>query len=235
MERIFSWEEKEGIKFLYFKKLGSLGMVRHGVSTRLGGMSSPPYESLNLGLSTGDKRETVLLNREKFFRILGIKGEDLVTGEQVHSSLFSLVREKGESPLPRTDSLITDKPHIPLGIFTADCLPIFLLAPNHPAIALIHAGRKGTSMGIARNTLKCMKNLLGVAPEECMAFLGPAIGPCCYPVDLWEENKIQLQEMGLKDITILRLCTSHHPELFFSYRRDGSRTGRMMAVIQLET
>jgi copper oxidase (laccase) domain-containing protein len=168
---------------------------------------------------------------------LQIKEHDIVSAEQVHAGIAVPVtgRDKNER-IPEADALITKERGLALAIRTADCLPIFILDTKIPAIAAIHAGYKGTMAGITSNTIKLMADKFGTDPSGCLAVIGPSIGPCCYPTDLWQLNVQQLKDAGLdaKNIELDKICTSCNPKEYFSYRRDREETGRMYNIIILK-
>ncbi|MGQ9511617.1 peptidoglycan editing factor PgeF [Thermodesulfitimonas sp.] len=163
-----------------------------------------------------------------------------------------------ETALDATDGLTTSEAGLALMVFFADCVPVLLADMVKRVIAVVHAGWRGTAREITRRALGVMAANLQVAPAHCVAAIGPAIGPCCYEVDepvaavfrpwgekvtwrqgdkwrvdLWEANRETLIAAGIppEQIAVIRLCTCCHPELFFSYRRDGVKTGRMAGVI----
>ncbi|WP_084804533.1 peptidoglycan editing factor PgeF [Halonatronum saccharophilum] len=161
------------------------------------------------------------------------------------------------------DALITNKRGILLSSYYADCTPIILLDPKKKVVGLAHAGWKGTVKKIGEKTVIKMSEVYGSNPEDIIAGIGPTIGPCCYQVDervvgplseeldYWKEvveedeearwrlnlslaNKKGLEKVGVGSIIESKLCTSCYSELFFSYRRDGGRTGRMASLIKLK-
>ena len=209
-------------------------MVVHAVSTRFGGVSKAPYESMNLGLHVGDDAAAVVENRRRFLDWLGLDFERLTTPEQIHGDNILRVGEaeagRGRlsyaDSIPATDALMTDVPGIPLMLCFADCTPILFFDPVHRAAAIAHGGWKGTVRSIAAKTVSAMAKAFGTHPEECLAAIGPAIGPCCYEIgdevagefceafpqyvneiisdhdgkkhlDLWKANRLQLEESGL--------------------------------------
>ncbi|MGQ9628744.1 MAG: peptidoglycan editing factor PgeF [bacterium] len=228
-------------------------------STRIGGVSPPPFESLNTSLNVGDARERVLRNRARLSESLGFDARAIVAAQQVHGCNISIVGEGNrgrgalnfEDGLPGTDALITSSPGLPLAVFTADCVPILIADLGKRAVAAIHAGWRGTAKGVARRAVKLMREKFESDPSHYIAAIGPSIGPCCYEVgpevveavgrefsnggkvDLWAANQDQLEGEGIppQNIFVSRICTFHNPELFYSYRRDGKRTGGMMNVI----
>ncbi|MFY9175718.1 MAG: peptidoglycan editing factor PgeF [Peptococcia bacterium] len=167
------------------------GLVVNGFSGRKGGVSPRPYESLNLSLLTDDKPENVLENRRRFTEALGIKTENLVSAKQVHGAQIVKVnvahRGKGScdsvSAIPGTDALMTNEKGLALMAFFADCVPVLFLDPVKKAIAISHAGWKGTVARIAAKTVKAMQEAYGTEPSQLLAAIGPSVGPCHYEVD----------------------------------------------------
>ena len=157
-----------------------------------------------------------------------------------------------------TDGLITDLANVPLMLFYADCVPVMFTDVNGKYIGLVHAGWRGSVSDIAARGAQLMMDTYGIKKEDLIAAIGPSIGPCCYEVDetvfkaapkyedcfittseghwmfdLWSVNKKQLKAVGLKEENILcaDLCTYHNSELFFSFRAENGKTGRMAAII----
>lgn len=268
---IYRLEEKAGLIYYTFEPLNRFQEIVHGFSTRKGGTSFPPYDTLNLGLHVEDKKASVIENRKRFVNSLGYSLEDAVALEQVHGNKVVVVKEsdKGrgmfsyEDFLASADGMVTNKPGILLTTYYADCVPLYFFDPQTSSIGLAHAGWKGTMLKIGARIVNELKKNFVVNPKDCIAVIGPSIGPCCYEVDdrvlqpmkkaypnffsiirqeeeraflnLWEANKISLQESGLQDINIYisKLCTHCSQEYFFSHRRDKGQTGRMAAVIGL--
>lgn len=165
-------------------------LVTHAVSARLGGVSKPPFDSLNLALHVGDIAEDVVANRKKFVQSLGFGISDIVTPNQVHGDKIFYVNENYRGcgcanytdSIPETDALITDMPDLPLMLCFADCVPIFFVDTVNRAIGLAHGGWKGTLKKIAAKTLKAMADEFGTRPKDCLIGIAPSIGPCCYDV-----------------------------------------------------
>jgi len=180
------------IPYLVFPHLAATGLLRHAFSTRRGGVSEAEYSSLNLGLHVGDSRDNVIANRRRFCTALGADLDDLVAARQEHTDNIAVVTpaERGRgacdqaTALPATDALITGTAGIVLAVFSADCVPVLLLDPRRKVIGLVHAGWRGTVAGIAARTLRMMAAVFGTDPRDCLAGIGPSIGPCCYTVDL---------------------------------------------------
>jgi polyphenol oxidase len=227
-------------------------------STRLGGISPKPFESMNLGLSVNDDQKNVLKNRELFFGSLGIKLSQVAKSHQVHGTKVLLVNE----PITTDgyDALITNKPNVFLAVSVADCTPILIHDEKHNAVAAIHAGWKGTAGRIVQNTLDLMKEKFGTDGKDCKAFIGACITYDNFEVgnevaenfnddnkkfdtekqkwfvDLKEANKKQLTDQGIpkENIEVSDYCTVSNNDLFFSHRKEKGTTGRMMAVIGIK-
>lgn len=163
----------------------------------------------------------------------------IAVGYQIHSANIAEIYinncSQNEKILihPDTDGLITNYRKIALCVFTADCLPVFLYAPTKNVIGLIHAGRKGTECGISEIAVQRMIKNYGCLPEDITALIGPSIGPCCYPVDLWEANKKQLQKCGLVNIINHEICTGCNTEYFYSYRKEKGIDGRIISILMM--
>lgn len=174
----------------HFSTLCGLDGIVHGVSTRLGGVSRGPFESLNVGLHVGDSPKAVLENRRRVCAALGVDLDAMVAGAQVLGHAVAWVTEahRGRgardlaTALPDVDALITDTPGLVLAAFSADCPLVALADPVRRAIGLAHASRRGTLGGIARRTAQAMMRLLGCRPSDLVAAIAPSIGPCCYEV-----------------------------------------------------
>ena len=151
-------------------------------STRKGGISKPPLNSLNFSTGQGDSPENVRTNYRILARELSINPRCIATCRQVHGDNVELLDSVPVS-LPTADALITSSDEIFLGVKTADCLPILILDPKRGIAAAVHAGWRGTVLRIARKVVRLMKATFGCKPSDIVAALGPAIGTCCYEVD----------------------------------------------------
>jgi len=170
------------------------------------------------------------------------------------------------SRLPDTDGLVTGERGICLMVLSADCVPVLLYAPDRQVIAAVHAGWRGTAARIVAKAVAVMRERFGCLPERMLAGIGPSIGSCCFEVngdvarvfrelfpaergivvpgrregkfqvDLWEANRRELMEAGVKsaNIEIAGMCSVCHPDRFFSYRREGVKAGRFGAGICLK-
>ncbi len=175
--------------YITFPKLTACGMVRHGFSTRLGGVSEDYLSSLNLSFGRGDKRENVQKNYEIFCGALGIETSHLVFSKQTHTNNVKIVTAKDRligytrPPFEDIDGLITAESGVALVTQYADCTPLLFCDPVKHVAATSHAGWRGTAKKIGEVTVEKMVSQFGCKREDIIAAIGPAIGNCCYEVD----------------------------------------------------
>lgn len=182
--------DSEG-RYYHIRRLEAAAPVVAAFTTRRGGVSRGHLAQCNLGLAVGDDPEAVLANRRLALDGVGLPLASVVAAEQVHGDRVARVgrSEAGrgatarETAIPGVDALITDEARLTLMIGCADCVPVYLLAPERPAIGLAHAGWRGTVGRIAAKTVRAMTEAFGSRPEAMLAAVGPSIGPCCYEVD----------------------------------------------------
>ena len=188
--------QTEGVVYLSYPSLEKTGMVRHGFSTRLGGVSEGVYASMNLSFSRGDKEAAVQENYRRIARAIGFDWESVVTSDQTHTANVRVVtnRDKGcgltkPRPYQDVDGMITNELGITLATFYADCVPLYLLDPVKKAIGLSHSGWKGTVGKIGKATVQAMEREYGTNPEDLIVAIGPSICQDCYEVseDVIEE------------------------------------------------
>lgn len=161
--------------------------VRHGITRRLPGFGRADG---NLGYSGGRDRRDAWRMRQLWAAAVGVEADRLTVAGQVHgaTTIRATAADAGRGARPRStqigiaDALITDEPGVPLLSLHADCLPIFLLDPHRPAVGVVHAGWRGTVADVAGSAVREMATAFGSDPDATLAFLGPAIGPCCYEV-----------------------------------------------------
>jgi purine-nucleoside/S-methyl-5'-thioadenosine phosphorylase / adenosine deaminase len=243
------WREADGVRWLE----AALPGASAAFTTRVGGASSPPFASLNLGLLTGDDRAAVLANRDRALRRLGRDPAGVLSGHQVHGAELQR-REAPPDPNPwreptpglaEADAQATSAPALTPAVLVADCLPVALAGPR--GIAMLHCGWRGLAAGIVRSGVEEV--------GATSAAIGPGIGPCCYEVgeevmaafgglgedvadgrmlDLTEVARRLLADAGVTAVDAAGLCTSCEEDLFFSHRRDGERTGRQGGFAWLE-
>lgn len=159
--------------------------VPHGFSTRLGGVSPAPWDSLNLGASRGDAAANVAENFRRFRTAIGCPEGPLVKNHQVHGTLVRSVTaadaERPEGvPVFDADGLVTDETGLTLTVFSADCLPVLFYDPVRRCVAAVHAGWRGTAMGIAAEAVKAMAQRYGCDIKNIRAAIGPGISNCCF-------------------------------------------------------
>ena len=177
--------ERHGVSFYACTDPAWRGAA-HGFSTRLGGVSPAPWESLNLGANRGDSPDNV---RENFRRFCGAVGTDvnaLVKNHQIHSARVRPVTRADCLTNPaqagefQADGLVTDQPGVCLTVFSGDCIPILLYDPVRQCIAAAHAGWRGTAAGVAARAAEAMVRDYGCQAEHILAAIGPGISPCCF-------------------------------------------------------
>jgi len=186
----FKLNYRGDLAYLTIPSFERTGLVKHGFSTRLGGVSKPPYKSLNLGLKKDDDRANVFENYRRFCNALGIDPENLVASDQIHGDKIHVAtikdRKKGiyeESDIKGIDALITKDRRVALITYYADCVPLFFLDVKTPAIGLAHSGWRGTVNKIGQKTVLKMMDEFGSKPENILVGIGPCIKSCCYEVD----------------------------------------------------
>ncbi len=164
--------------------------IAHGFTTRLGGVSPAPWDSLNLDDRRGDKPENVQENFRRVAKALGVDANWLVLSRQVHRDDVRVVTAddagKGlwrEQDYDSADALVTDVAGLSLVVFSADCNVMLLHDPVRRVIGAAHGGWRGTAMGIAAKTVRTMAKVYGCQPENIRAAIGPAIGQCCFETD----------------------------------------------------
>lgn len=198
-------EEKNGVPYFVFRNLEQTDLVRHGFSTRLGGVSEGYLGTMNLSSTRGDDPAHVEENFRRMGAAIGFEPESLVLSLQTHTTNVRLVTEedrgKGFS-VPRdyedVDGLITNVPGLTLATFYADCVPLFFVDPVHRAIGLSHSGWKGTVHRMGQVTLERMEEAFGTDPKDVQAAIGPSICQDCYEVseDVALEFKREFWEHG---------------------------------------
>jgi YfiH family protein len=216
---------------------------RVSFSTRQGGVSEGPYESLNLGILTDDERSRVIENRELLLADLGLS--TVAMGRQVHgTAIKEWDGPRAEGELDEVDGHATEVPGFGLLVLVADCLPVALIGDGR--VAMLHCGWRGLAGGILEQALESF-----VAPPA--AAIGPGIGQCCYEVgdevlevfgaypgvadgrmlSLRAVVRQKLEAAGVTRIEDVDLCTSCRADLFFSHRRDSGVTGRQAGIAWL--
>ena len=252
------------LTYFQFHNLSKELAIQHYTTSRLGGFSRDHLAELNMGYTVNDNPDLVDKNHKLLSEATGIHYTKFVFPKQTNGTNVAIVNS-ADDIFPDTDSLITNKKDIHIGIKTADCVPILLFDPEKKVIAAIHSGWNGTVKKISKKTIELMIEEFQVDPENLIAGIGPSIGPAVYEIgpdvidlvknsfptnrvlnyldnsdkalfDLWEANKIVLIDCGVlaKNIEIAEMCTYSNPELFYSARRNGTKTGRLATGIIMQ-
>jgi YfiH family protein len=239
-----------------FKSFENLPLTAF-VTTRRGGVSDPPFDTLNLAYLTADRRDCVRTNRERVAGALGLDHDRLLIGRQVHGAIVNPAEdiEIGTTP---GDGILLTRPGSAAMVVVADCVPLLLYDPAVHAGVVVHAGWRGLAAGVIGRAVGVMLEQ-GVKAPDIVAGIGPAIGRCCYEVgpevvaalrpeddefaegegdrsmlDLKAVTRRQLGELGVKgqQIEDLEICTRCQNERYFS-ARAGEPTGRFAAGLKL--
>jgi YfiH family protein len=234
------------IRWLSFSPLQDFKFISHGLIIK----------NTEQNLSTPGKKNTL----RKLLEKISPEEKYVIVPQQVHKA-GCLTIKKG-TPLQKRykgDAILTNRKDIFLSVSVADCLPVFLIEPERKVVGLIHAGWRGTILGIARETIRKAKNEFGCRPEDFTLLFGPAIQKCCYEIseeiailfnkdclirisgqktklDLTYANLKQFVNCGVKEKRIFGIndCTCCNEEMFHSFRRDGDKAGRMIAFLGMK-
>ncbi len=250
-------EVRDGVGLLRPAIFSPLNKVVAGVTTRINEQRSSHY-GLNTSWNVGDEPAQVERNRRAICIRLGIDYDRLATAGQIHGDTVTGIKAPGR--YERCDGLVTRTENLWLSVTVADCVPILLYDPARQIVAAVHAGWRGCRSRILRKTLDVMKTRYDSHPADLYAYIGPSAGICCYEIghdvanffpatylqtfntgnhhlDMKAINQDILLESGLnnENIEISEYCTICNSALFHSFRRDGSRSGRMMAIIGLRS
>lgn len=250
-------------EWLRFPVLDAVPGVRHAVCGRHRGVSQPPWESLNVSFAVGDDPASVRTNRGIVAASLGFAPHEVASVRQEHGTRALTLRRSdphAEAELPAADILCTDAHGVLLLMKFADCVPILLAAEDGRAVAIAHAGWRGTLAGVAGLAVRVLTERFGVAPAAVRAAVGAAAGPCCYRVgaevveaarasaavpehclvprgdgyhlDLWEAARRQLLASGVPadQIEVAGICTICSPGRFFSHRAAGGKPSGRFAA-----
>jgi YfiH family protein len=259
------FQDLNGLRLYRFSSFDNFPL-KHAVFTRRGGLSHGPYAELNVGSTVGDDLEHVRRNLELSFEALGRPRASLFDSWLVHGT-HHLVADAPRPPEwkrpPQADIIMTDKPAVSLFMRYADCLPLLFYDPRHPAIALAHAGWKGTILGVATAALNAMQQHYGSQPGDVHVAIGPGISAARYEIgpevagevegafgpdaeallprfdghthfDLPAANRLTLVRAGVQHIEDAAICTASHTEDWFSHRAEHGRTGRFGALLALD-
>ncbi len=241
LESMLQVKRVSQITFLHSEALDRVPRIAHAFSTR-----RAERNEFTLGAASGNP--VVQMNRIRFLSAIGTAGWPLLKLKQTHSAIVSDMESTLAATEPvEADAAVTRLQGAVLGIQTADCVPILVADSKARAVAAIHAGWRGTAARIAESTVSRLLSNFGLDPKDLIVSIGPHIGVCCYEVgeevveaigdpaaferrEEWPRAHLNL---GLRDqqIEISSLCTQCREDLFYSYRRDGEKAGRMLSVI----
>lgn len=196
--------EKAGVPFLQFNALNECGIVSHGFSTRMGGVSEGIYASMNLSYTRGDKEEAVTENFVRFARALEVCPEDYVFSDQTHTTNIRVVTEEDRGKgfvrardYQDIDGLVTNVKGLVLSTFYADCVPLYFVDLKQKAIGLSHSGWKGTVGKIGKKTVETMEREYGSKPEDILVAIAPSICRECYEVS--EDVAVEFKKIFPKE------------------------------------
>lgn len=188
-QEIFDTMGQEDVPFLSFRALESLGMVKNGFSTRMGGASTGKFSTMNFSYSRGDDPNHVLENFTRMAGAIGVERDRMVVSYQTHTTNLRRVTEDdlGKGVVrPRdyrdVDGLITNIPGVTLVTFYADCVPLYFVDPVKRAIGLSHSGWRGTVARMGQKTVEAMEREFGTDPGDLVACIGPSICRDCFEV-----------------------------------------------------
>jgi hypothetical protein len=209
--------------------LRTLPWLRHGFSTRLGGVSRPyGGNTLNLGITEEDTREAVTQNRRIFLRAINaVEGRTVlpyVAAKQVHSAVIHHIAAVPDAPLTG-DGLITNLPGVVLTVRTADCIPVLLADRKRKAVGAFHAGWRGTFARIVEKGVGEMRAKFGSDPKDILAAIGPGIHRCCYEVEedfksRWAAQFAYADEL-FEEVFDSNALHVKYPLLFMNQRAPG--------------
>lgn len=183
---MFHFKTQGAFTYLQSEAFGQFDFITHAFCTRLGGTSPAPFASLNVSVRRGDRPENVRRNREIISKAFGFTPDRLILAHQVHGDDFHILAAPEGLPLNNMlegDGFVTDRPGLALCVKTADCVPVLLVDGKRKIVAAVHAGWRGTVLGIAGKAVRIFQERFAAAPEDLWAAIGPSIGPCCYEVD----------------------------------------------------
>jgi YfiH family protein len=249
---------ENGVVFYASALLDALG-VRHGFSTRIGGVSPAPFDSLNLGNLQGTHRdmpENVQNNLQRFQAAVQLEDRQRIWLHQIHGNVVAVAKAGCTVSGSQGDALVSGDPTSCLLVRVADCVPILVSTPCGRFVAAIHAGWRGVVAEVVPAAIAALAQQSGTPSHEMVAAIGPCISREAFEVgpevveqfqktfdarviagprhvDLPLAVKLQLRAHGLSESQIDRTdrCTVHHRDEFFSHRRDNGITGRMAAMI----
>nr|WP_296265531.1 peptidoglycan editing factor PgeF [uncultured Merdimonas sp.] len=202
-EKILEERVENGVPYLVYPMLEKTGVVKHGFTTRLGGVSKGYCSTMNISTTRGDDPEAVEENKRRLAGAIGVRVEDMTFTHQTHTVNVAVVREEDRGRrFMETDGMVTDVPGICLVTFYADCVPLYLVDPVRKVIGLSHSGWRGTVNRMGQVTLEKMQEVYGTDPKDVVAAIGPSICQDCYEVseDVIDRFKDSFSRKDWKDL-----------------------------------
>src|SRR5437870_2459888 len=223
------------LPFEQFPALSAIGICRHVFTHRIPGIDV-----------SHDKAEVLKrldAAHHEIRNAIGVGNWPLFTAEQIHGNKIAVARCSGSCSgsrvgcedrcFPGCDGIVTNERGIALGVHVADCCAVYIVDPKTPAIGLVHSGRKGTELGVVVNAIKQMNERFGSNAAELTVQLSPCIRPPHYEIDFAATIVRQCGALGVKEIHDSGVCTACHVGLYYSYRAEKGKTGRMLALLGL--
>lgn len=168
-------------------------------------------------------------------RHLGVAHRPFTIGEQVHGREIAVVDATTTEPVPGVDGVMTADPRVCLGVYVADCCAVYLADPVRRVIALLHSGRKGSELGITAAAIEKMQREFGSAPADIVVQLSPCIRPPVFEIDFAALIVAQARAAGVREVHDSGICTASNLDRYYSYRAERGKTGRMLALLALNS
>lgn len=213
MNKFTTSNKVDNVEFLMFNRLNEIPFIRHGFSTKNGGVSKGIFATMNLSFSRGDEKEAVLTNYHRLFNAIGLNLDNMVMSDQIHETDIMKIDEAKLKEINENsngledrvckniDGLITNVPGVPLVTFYADCVPLYFVDTVNRAIGLSHSGWRGTVKGMGIKTVEAMNREYGSKPEDIVAVVGPSICQECYEVSKEVVDEFHRAYDGMFDVS----------------------------------
>jgi len=231
------------LPFEQFPALGAIKNCRHLFTQRIRG--------IDVSHEKAEVLERLDAAHQEIRNAAGFDDWPFFTAQQVHGNKIAVIDGAGSArradrgcgsaaslpdrEFPACDGIITNQRAIALGVYVADCCAVYIVDPKTPAIGLVHSGRKGTELGVAPNAIRHMMDRFGSDPENLIVQLSPCIRTPHYEVDFAAEIIRQCSALNLRHIHDSGTCTACDLNRYYSYRAEKGKTGRMLAVIGLDS
>src|SRR6266702_3578496 len=219
------------LPFEQFPALSAIGSCRHVFTHRI--------PDIDVSHDKAEVLKRLDAAHHEIRNAIGVGDWPLFTAEQIHGNKIAVARCSGsrvgceDRCFPGCDGIVTNERGIALGVHVADCCAVYIVDPKTPAIGLVHSGRKGTELGVLVNAIKQMNERFGSNAAELTVQLSPCIRPPHYEIDFAATIVRQCGALGVKEIHDSGVCTACHVGLYYSYRAEKGKTGRMLALLGL--